>query len=152
MIFILVSSIYKMGLPPHWSMDVRGSLNATFPNRWIGRDGPIRWPSLSPDITPLDFFFWSYVKDRIFATPANDIGELRNRIRDMIATYISNSIVKLYSHNFSTLNTNHVYLIKIKFSITQRNFDTVSTNLYNSLSILLGNFLLRCARGCSDLN
>ena len=32
------------GAPPHWSMDVRVSRNATFPNRLIGRDGPICWP------------------------------------------------------------------------------------------------------------
>ena len=77
------SIIYQQdGAPPHWSMDVRGSLNATFPNRWIGRDGPICWPPHSPHLTPLDFFLWGYVKDRAFATPVNDIGELRTRIRD----------------------------------------------------------------------
>ena len=64
-------------------MDVRGSLYATFPNRWIGLDGPICWPPHSPDLTPLDFFLWAYVKDRVFATIVNDIGELR--IRDVIA-------------------------------------------------------------------
>jgi len=32
-------------------------LDATFPNRWIGRDGPTPWPPRSPDITTsLDFF------------------------------------------------------------------------------------------------
>ena len=36
--------------------------------------------------TPLDFFLWGYVKDRVFATPVSDIGELRNRIRDVIST------------------------------------------------------------------
>ena len=35
---------------------------------------------------PLHFFLWCYVKDRVFATPVNDIGELRTRIRDVIAT------------------------------------------------------------------
>ena len=33
-------------------------LDATFPNRWIGRDGPTPWPPRSPDITPLDIFFY----------------------------------------------------------------------------------------------
>ena len=71
------SIIYQQdGDPPHWSTDVRGSLNATFPNRWIGRDGLICWPSCSLDLTPLDFFPWGYVKDRVFATPVNDTGEL----------------------------------------------------------------------------
>ena len=27
-------------------------LGATFPHRWIGRDGPTPWPPRSPDITP----------------------------------------------------------------------------------------------------
>ena len=36
-------------------------LDATFPNRWIRRDGPTPWPPRSPDITPLDFFIWRYV-------------------------------------------------------------------------------------------
>ena len=79
--------IYQQdGAPPHWIMDVRGSLNATFANRWIGLDIPICWPSRSPDLTPSDFILWGYVKNRIFATPASDIGELRTRIRDVIAT------------------------------------------------------------------
>ena len=49
--------IYQQdGAPPHWSIDVPGSLSATFPNRWIGRNGPICWPQHSPDLTPLHFF------------------------------------------------------------------------------------------------
>lgn len=52
-------------------------------NRWIGRDGLPR----SLDLTPLDFFLWDYVKDRVFATPVNNILELRTQIRrDTIAT------------------------------------------------------------------
>ena len=77
-----------MGHPQHWSTDVRGSLSATFPNRWIGRDGPICWLPHSLDLTLLDFFLWGYVKDHVFATPVNDIGELRTRIRDVIATIL----------------------------------------------------------------
>ena len=47
------------GEPPHWSSHVRRFLDATFPNKWIGRDGPTLWPPRSPDITPtLDFFLW----------------------------------------------------------------------------------------------
>ena len=44
--------------PFHWALTVRESLNNSFPQRWIGRDGPIAWPPRSPDLTPLDFFFW----------------------------------------------------------------------------------------------
>ena len=50
------------GAPPHCRLHVREFLNETFPDRWIGRDGPISWPPHSPDITPLDFFLWGYVR------------------------------------------------------------------------------------------
>jgi len=61
-------------------------LDATFPNRWIGRDGLTPWPPRSPDITPLDFFLWRYVKDKVFSTPGPDITKLKARITDAFAT------------------------------------------------------------------
>lgn len=44
------------GAPPHYGKKVRELLETTFPNRWIGRGGPIGWPARSPDLTWLDFF------------------------------------------------------------------------------------------------
>jgi hypothetical protein len=41
------------GAPPH-------------PGRWIGRAAPLPWPPRSPDLTPLDFFLWGFVKDRVY--------------------------------------------------------------------------------------
>jgi len=61
-------------------------LDATFPNRWIGRDGPIPWPPRSPDVTPIHFFLWGYVKDKLFSTPFPDITNLKARITDAFAT------------------------------------------------------------------
>jgi hypothetical protein len=61
-------------------------LYATFPNRWIGRNGPTPWPSRSPDINPLYFFLWGYVKDKVFSTPVPDITNLKARITDAFAT------------------------------------------------------------------
>jgi hypothetical protein len=78
--------IYQQdGAPPHWSLHVRETIMRTFPDRWIGRDGPISWPPRSPDITPLDLFFWEYVKDRVCATRLPDL-PLRDRIRDVISS------------------------------------------------------------------
>ena len=69
----------------HWGSHVRRFLDVTFPNRWIGRDGPAHWPPRSPDITPLDIFLWRYVKDKVFSTPVPDITNLKARITDGIA-------------------------------------------------------------------
>ena len=61
-------------------------LDATFQNRWIGKDSPTPWPPRSPDITPLDFFLWEYIKDKVFSTPVPDITNLKARIKDAFAT------------------------------------------------------------------
>jgi hypothetical protein len=74
------------GAPPHWGSDIRRFLDATFPNRWTGRDGSTPWPPRSPDITPLDFFLWGYVKDKVFSTPVPDITNLKARITEAFAT------------------------------------------------------------------
>jgi len=58
-------------------------LVAKFPNRWIETDGPTLWPPRSPDITPLDFVLWGYVKDKF---PVPDITNLKARITDAFAT------------------------------------------------------------------
>ena len=57
------------GAPPRWGSDLHRFLDATFPNRWIGRDGPTPWPPRSPDITPLTYFYGGYNKDKVFSTP-----------------------------------------------------------------------------------
>jgi len=72
--------------PPHWGSRFSRFLDATFPNRWVGRDGPTPWPPRSPDITPLDFFLWGYVRDKVFSTPVPDITNLKARITDAFAT------------------------------------------------------------------
>lgn len=45
------------GAPPHYSRAVRRHLNTEFPNKWIGRGGPVGWPARSPDLTKPDFFY-----------------------------------------------------------------------------------------------
>jgi hypothetical protein len=72
------------GAPPHWGRIVRDYLDATFPNRWLGRNGPLAWPPRSPDIAPLDFFLWGYVKDKVYATKVTGVEDQKTRIRDVI--------------------------------------------------------------------
>ena len=50
------------GAPSHNAHIVREYLETTFPNRWIGTNGPVRWPPRSPDLSVLDFFYGSIYK------------------------------------------------------------------------------------------
>ncbi|GBL85010.1 hypothetical protein AVEN_42252-1 [Araneus ventricosus] len=68
------------GAPPHWGMIVRDFLDENLPDRWCGRGGLIPWPPRSPDITPLDFFLWGFVKNIVYKTPVPSLDELKRRI------------------------------------------------------------------------
>lgn len=68
------------GAPPHFSLVARHFLTATYGDRWIGRGGPHAWPARSPDLNPLDFFVWGYLKSLVYATPVENLDDLRNRI------------------------------------------------------------------------
>lgn len=69
------------GAPAHYAARVRAYLNETFPNRWIGRRGHIEWPARSPDLTPLDFFLWGYLKSKVYVNRPDNLDTLKERIR-----------------------------------------------------------------------
>ena len=55
------------GAPPHFSREVRNFLNYRFPGRWIGRSGPHNWPASSPDLSPLDYRVWGWMKELVYS-------------------------------------------------------------------------------------
>jgi hypothetical protein len=71
-------------------------LDATSPNRWIGKDGPTPCPPHSPDITPLDIFLWVYVKDKVYSTPVPDIDTSKARLRDALAAVTEELLEKTW--------------------------------------------------------
>lgn len=68
------------GAPAHFGHTVKNWLNEHFPNRWIGRGGPVTWPPRSPDLNPLDYFFWGHMCNLIYATEINSREDLLDRI------------------------------------------------------------------------
>ncbi|KAG8235036.1 hypothetical protein J437_LFUL014983 [Ladona fulva] len=81
------------GAPPHNSTAVQRQV----PGREISQslDRTRRTHFLATtfhDITPLDFFLWRFVKDRVYATEVDDIPMLRYRITDAIATVIEDML------------------------------------------------------------
>jgi len=53
----------------------------------------------SSDLNPLDYLFWDYLKNLVFATKPKNLGKLRNRILDAIASIISENLQNVL-HNF----------------------------------------------------
>ena len=88
------------GAPPHFGINVREYLDEIFAGRWIGRRGTIEWPPRSPDLTSLDYFFWAYLKDKVYQNRPANIEDLKNRIRveshNIPAEAIRNSVDGFY--------------------------------------------------------
>lgn len=68
------------GCPAHYRNAVRDYLTAQFPNRWIGRNGPMLWPARSPDLTPLDYYVWGRAKQLVYEVSIQTRNQLIHRI------------------------------------------------------------------------
>ena len=66
------------GAPAHSAQIAKHWLDENFPNRWIGTYGPVAWLARSPDLTPMDFFLWGYLKNLVY--PVDTIEDLQERI------------------------------------------------------------------------
>ncbi|CAF0812160.1 unnamed protein product [Adineta ricciae] len=82
------------GAPAHFANSVRSWLDDSFDDRWIGRGGSISWAPRSPNLSPLDFFLWGYIRTNIYRTRIKDLNELKARITQEIQ-----SIEKKTFHN-----------------------------------------------------
>jgi transposase len=95
------------GAPPHYGLQVREFLNQAFPETWIGRRGPVAWPPRSPDLTPLDFFFWGFIKHIVFASQPTDLNDLKKKIVRACARVTPQILNNVRNNLFRRLNLCH---------------------------------------------
>jgi len=82
------------GAPPHSSRQVSSFLNIRFPGRWKGCGGPHNWPARSPDLSPLDYCVWGWMKKLVYSVKVVARDALLGRILDA-TDCIRNSLRKL---------------------------------------------------------
>lgn len=70
------------GAPCHFSVIVRQHMNVIFPDRWIGRGGPVSWPPRSPDLTCLDYYLWGRIREIVYVNPPTTRENMIERIRE----------------------------------------------------------------------
>lgn len=98
---------HQDGAPAHNTIPVRDFLNNRY-GVWIGRNGPIRWPANSPDLTPLDVFLWGYLKNKIYYNRPVSINIIEQRLREEI------SLLNRYHSEFTREAVNHKLRINIR--------------------------------------
>ena len=69
----------------HFSRKVRNFLNENY-QYWIGRNGRIRWPPRSSDLSPLDFYLWGRVKSTVYSSDTANVEQLKEKIIIAFAT------------------------------------------------------------------
>ncbi|GBM37372.1 hypothetical protein AVEN_48145-1 [Araneus ventricosus] len=84
------------GAPPHYGNIVREFLDTTFSQQWIGRGAVMAWPPRSPDITPLDFSLWGYVKQHVYIERISDINHLKQRITVIIHSVTPDVLTRVW--------------------------------------------------------
>ncbi|CAK9824350.1 hypothetical protein ANTRET_LOCUS2530 [Anthophora retusa] len=70
-----------------------------FPQTLVSRRGNTNWPAGSPDLTPMDFFSWGYLKSRVYSSNPRSLIQLKENIRTEMAVIpetVSRSAQKFY--------------------------------------------------------
>jgi len=69
------------GAAPHTANVVLNWLTETFGENLISLKTDTKWPPHSPDLSPLDFFLWGYLKDKVYSPKPTTVFEMKHAIR-----------------------------------------------------------------------
>lgn len=71
------------GASPHTALETREVVRELFASQTVGKFLAIWWPPRSPDITPMDFFLWGYIKEIVFEgnDPPTSVAILKAQIQ-----------------------------------------------------------------------
>ena len=87
------------GASVHCTDDVIHFLEEKFRGRVITRRGEHPWPPYSPDLNPLDFYFWGFAMAEVFRQKPATIAELKQIVEDL-ARELSGEIIRTVMANF----------------------------------------------------
>ena len=74
------------GAPAHTSRMAMEWLENRFPGRLLSNKSEFIWPPRSPDLNPLDFFLWGYMKEEIHRAQPGSITEIKQLIENFMAS------------------------------------------------------------------
>ncbi len=86
------------GAPAHTSNATREYLSIKLGSQWISKRGPTNWPARSPDLTPLEFFLWGYVKDQVYAEQIRSLQHLKTRITRAVRSVDAETLSRVWEN------------------------------------------------------
>lgn len=88
------------GAPAHTAIVTRRYLNDVFPDRWVGKFGPIAWPPRSPDLTSCDNALWGLLKPQIISQKCQTINHLKDVITTAFQRIDHGTLQKIHKRTF----------------------------------------------------
>lgn len=87
------------GAPCHGTLRVRQLLRMNF-HGFIGRGQGnfLDWPPRSPDLNPLDFFLWGFVKSMVFKHRTRTIREMKFKIEEALDNVTVDMLRNVQNH------------------------------------------------------
>lgn len=117
------------GASPHSIHKVRNLLNQPqyFPDRWIGRGGPIHWPANSSHLNPMDFYVWKSIDESVdLSRECKNISEFEQQIIDAFHVFRSDS------NHFSRINNRMFLRIKACIEANGGQFESRNNSIMNT--------------------
>lgn len=79
------------GAPPHRTRENLDFIHKHYDGRVIAKGFPARhkkgmdWPPYSPDLSPMDYYLWGNVKDKVYKNRPTDLPALKQKISDTMS-------------------------------------------------------------------
>lgn len=69
------------GAPSHTAKIVMEFLQENFEDRIISRNSKVPWPAKSPDLNPLDYWFWGHAQAKVHSQQPESIEEVQQIVK-----------------------------------------------------------------------
>lgn len=92
------------GAPSHTALATRSFLNVKFPNKWVGKFGPVPWPARSPDLTSADNALWGIVKKYVKLQRPTGKEEIRQAVCGAFENFDLNTLPSIHSRTYRRLS------------------------------------------------
>ena len=105
---LLFTKIEEEGHTAEATLDI---IPPFFEDRVISRRADVVWPTQSCDLTPLDYYLWSTVKDMCYADKPETIDALKDTIREAIGKtqlHTINNMLKNWAYSVGYCLASHL--------------------------------------------
>ena len=87
------------GAPPHTANDTIEYINELFRRRVIALGSDFEWAPHSPDLNPLDFWFWGAAKESVYKARPETLDQLKDAVSHY-ARHVSRATCRKVGDNF----------------------------------------------------